>query len=269
MNNIQIKHIIIVLLIAVTLQGNAQIESPYKLNKFKDGAWVAGSLGMSAFGMYLFSEKEGLTERELANLDKNDRWEIDRWAAGNYSESANKISDIPFFISFATPFLFAINKDTRGLSGELGIMYLESLGTTAALFTLTAGLVDKGRPYVYSEEAPLKKRLSGSGLRSFYSGHVGASATATFFAAQVFSDLYPDSKAKSFVWAGAATIPAVVGYFRIKSGNHFLTDTLIGYVMGAASGILVPRIHRKKDSKLKFNAGIGFDQTNIGLSYKF
>ncbi|WP_010521492.1 phosphatase PAP2 family protein [Aquimarina agarivorans] len=212
-----------------------------------------------------------MSDQDLAQLDKNDLWGIDRWAAGNFSESASATSDIPFYTSLALPFLFTLNKATRHKSGQLFVMYLESLSTTAALFSITAGLVEKSRPLVYNDTGVVSRseRLENDSQRSFYSGHVAASATATFFAAQVFSDFFPDSRAKPYVWAGAALIPATVGYFRIESGKHFLTDTIIGYALGAASGILVPRLHRKKESDLKVSANMMADTKTINLSYVF
>ena len=269
MKNI-ISKLILLLFISLTVTSTfSQAESPYKTDLYKDGAWLIGGFALSGYGLKLVTDKDDLTEEELMNLNEDDIWGIDRWAAGNFSEEANNISDIPFFISFATPFLFTLDQKTRRKSGQIAVMYLESLSTTAALFTITAGLVDKSRPLVYNENVDLDKRLRNNSQRSFYSGHVAASATATFFAAQVFSDFFPDSKAKPYIWAAAAVIPATVGYYRIQSGNHFLTDNIIGYALGAASGILVPRLHRNKDSNLKVGASGGLGGQYINLSYRF
>ena len=43
----------------------------------------------------------------------------------------------------------------------------------------------------------------------------------------------------------AAAVPAVVGYNRLKAGKHFLSDNLIGYLVGSSVGILVPQLHKK------------------------
>ena len=269
MKNTLLKLILLIFVSSITIPAFSQAESPYKTDLYKDGAWLIGGFALSGYGLKLVMDKDDLTEEELAKLDKDDIWGIDRWAAGNFDEDASKISDIPFFISFATPLLFTLDKTTRKKSGQIAVMYLESLSTTAALFTITAGLVDKSRPLVYNENVDLDKRLRNNSQRSFYSGHVAASATATFFAAQVFSDFFPDSKAKPYIWAGAALIPATVAFYRTKSGNHFLTDNIIGYALGAASGILVPRLHRNKNSDFKVGASGGLNGQYINLSYRF
>ena len=46
--------------------------------------------------------------------------------------------------------------------------------------------------------------------------------------------------------AGAALAPATVGFLRVKGGKHFPTDVLTGLVVGAATGYLVPRLHKIK-----------------------
>lgn len=247
----------------------SQIESPYNTDFYKDGAWVLGGFALTGLGFYTVLNKDDLTLQELNNLSKDDIWSIDRWAAGNFSESASNLSDIPFYGAFATPFLFLLDSKTRKKAGQLSVLYLETLTTTAAMFTLTAGLIDKSRPKVYNPDVPLSTRLSNNSQRSFYSGHVAATAASLFFAVQVFSDFFPESKAKPYLWTVAAVVPAIVGYYRIEAGKHFLTDSILGYAIGAATGILIPRLHRKKNTNLSFTANAALDFKSLGIRYVF
>ncbi|WAC02366.1 hypothetical protein N7U66_01100 [Lacinutrix neustonica] len=116
---------------------------------------------------------------------------IDRWGAGKYSEEASKFSDIPFGLSFATPFVLLLDDEANDHYGQLFGIYIESLATTSALFSVTAGLTNRARPYVYGSDEPQDKIESTSATRSFYSGHVAATTTATFFAAKVYQDFNP------------------------------------------------------------------------------
>ena len=50
------------------------------------------------------------------------------------------------------------------------------------------------------------------------------------------------------MWAGAALVPAAVGYLCLKAGQHFLSNNLVGYAVGAGIGILVPQLHKKGSS---------------------
>jgi len=267
----------IILLVTVLIYATSsaqQSTSPYEWNWVKDGIWLGAGLGGSAYGLVLIQNKEDLTDEELNNLNKDDISGINRWAAGYSSENASAISDIPFAISFAAPFALLFNDDINDHTGQYIGMYLESLSTTSALFSITAGLVNKSRPYVYDEDLDTARRRSNNGQRSFYSGHVAASAAATFFAAKVYSDFNPDAEGKFYVWAAAAAVPATVGYFRLRAGQHFLTDILLGYGLGAATGILVPELHKTKDISLRVSPTsgrnfLGDDYSGLALSYTF
>jgi membrane-associated phospholipid phosphatase len=245
-----------------------QAESPYEWDWTTDGIWTGVGLAGSATGLYLIINKEGLTMEEFEALDENDINSFDRWAAGNHSETANTLSDAPFAFSFGAPFLLLFDDEINEHAGQVGLLYLETLATTATMYTLTAALVDRSRPYVYdtSGETPLNRRLGNNGQRSFYAGHVAASAAATFFAAKVYSDFNPDSTGKFWVWAGAAAIPASVSYFRIEAGQHFLSDVIVGYIIGATTGILVPELHKKKRDNIDVYPKAG--RTDLGGDYR-
>lgn len=267
-----IKNAIVILLLLVASTGKSQEikTSPYHTTFWGDGAWVVGGIAANAYGLSLIINKDDITEEELNELNEDDIIGIDRWAAGYNSDSASKISDIPFYGSFFTPFLLLIPKETRGNAGQLSVLMLESVSTAGAIYTISAGLVNRARPRVYDENLALDTRIDNDNQRSFFSGHVAASAATTFFVAQVLHDYFPDSAVQPFIWGTAAAIPAAVGYFRIKSGNHFLTDVLLGYAIGAASGVLIPNLHKRKDSKLRASAGMGMrGEAMLSLNYTF
>ena len=155
-------------------------------------------------------------------------------------------------------------------------IYIQSLATTSALFTVTAGLTNRARPYVYSNDPEsFQRQRSTSATRSFYSGHVAATTTATFFAAKAYQDFNPDSPAIPYVWTGAAVLPAAVGYLRMEAGQHFLTDVLLGYGLGALAGYYIPELHkRKEDSNIGFTPIMGRDDfggdfQGFSLNYTF
>lgn len=252
-----------------------QNPSPYEWEWVRDGIWTGAGLGASALGLSLIKNKEDLTPEEFSkfqggNLQKEiDKLNfMDKWVAGKHSESASSISDIPFAISFAAPFTLLFDDAINDHTGQFVGLYIESLATTAAIYTITAGLVDRSRPYVYdrSGDTSDERRSKNNGQRSFYSGHVAATATATFFAAKVYSDYHPEAEGKAFIWAGAAVLPAAVGVFRMEAGQHFLTDVLLGYVLGAGTGILVPELHKTKNKNFDVYPSSG--QSFTGDNYK-
>lgn len=246
--------------------GQQNGESPYETDFVKDGIWITSGIGLNVLGVLLIQDKPALTEAELNALSKNDIWGVDRWAAGNYSERANSDSYIPMFTAFALPLALLLNENERSHAGQLSVLFVESMATTGALFSITAGLVEKSRPLVYNTSIPIEERIDNDEQRSFYAGHTAATASATFFAAKVFNDFNPDSPWRPLVWGVAAAIPASVGYLRVKAGKHFLTDNLIGYTLGAASGILIPELHKKKNKNLQIYPTMGFNQGEVNMT---
>lgn len=263
-------------LINFTAFSQQKKESPYETNLVKDGIWITAGVGLNVLGVVLIQNKPALTQEKLNSLSKEDIWTVDRWAAGNYSEKANSDSYIPMFAAFALPVALILNENERSHAGQLSVLFVESMATTGALFSITAALVEKSRPLVYNASLPVEERLNKDEQRSFFAGHTAATASATFFAAKVFNDFNPDSPWRPVVWGVAATIPATVGYLRVKAGKHFLTDNLIGYAVGAASGILVPELHKKKNKNLGIYPtmglryqGMDFSAQGIGVNYQF
>ncbi|WP_426061408.1 phosphatase PAP2 family protein [Hymenobacter sp. B1770] len=221
-----------------------QAPSPYRTDLIKDGAITAGFTALSFTGLYLVQQKSGLTDAELAALDRNDVPKIDRFAAGKYSESAQLISDVLCYPTFlVAPGLLALNPNVRGRYGQVLGLYLQTMLAADAAFTMTVGNVYRYRPYLYGPEGG-GRRSGKIATNSFFAGHVAHTGAATFFAAKVFHDFNPDSPARPYVWGAAALLPAAVGYYRIEAGKHFLTDVMVGYAVGATAGIVVPQLHK-------------------------
>ena len=245
--------------------------SPYTTSFKKDAPIIAAGVGLTAFGVYLIQNKKDLTAEQLISKTKDNVPFFDRGNAGFYSKKTNDASYIPFETAFAMPVvLMLINKNERQMFRQIFGLYVETMAITGSMFTIAAGTVNRSRPLVYSTTAPLPTRLAGKSQRSFYAGHTAATSAATFFAARVFQDFNPDSKAKPYVWTVAAIIPAVTGYLRYKAGMHFLSDNILGYVIGAGTGILIPKWHKNKALRdFTVMPGTGDNYKGISVNYHF
>ena len=225
--------------------------SPYRTKAAIDAPAAIIGMGVNALGLYLIQEnKHGLTAEELAEIDK-DLYaakhkipEFDRFSAGWFDLDAKKASDYPFYGSFAAPLLLLFDNKISKKAGQVGVIYVETMALTGALFTMSVAHIERNRPLVYNKEPENTERSKKHAQNSFFAGHTAASASATFFAAKVFHDFHPDSKARPYVWVAAAAVPATVGYLRLRAGKHFLSDNLLGYFIGAGSGILIPQLHK-------------------------
>ena len=267
----QTKFLTLALLLLVSFSTYSQDreESPYKTDWLVDGAVLAGTLGLNAAGFMMIQDKEPLTIEEVESLDEDHVPAVDRWVAGYYDTGADDLSYYPFYGSFAVPFLMMLTDDMDSHFGQLSVLYIESMAVTGALYTLSAGTIDRIRPLSYNEDVPMELRREAGATRSFFGGHTAATASATFFAAKVYNDFYPDSPARHDIWAAAAIIPAWVGYLRTIAGKHFLTDNILGYAVGAAAGILIPELHKKEDQQLSVIPTLGAEYKGIGLFYEF
>lgn len=245
--------------------------SPYKTSFKVDGPIIAAGVGLTAFGTYLISKKKALTDAELAGKKKSNLPFFDRGNAGFYSEKADRDSYIPFDVSFAMPVaLLLLNKNERHKPVQVLALYIETMAVTGTLFTMATGTVYRSRPYVYGDIASVERKKDNDSQRSFYAGHTAATAAASFYAAKVFQDFNPNSKARIWVWGLAAAIPATVGYLRYKAGMHFLSDNLLGYVLGAGAGILIPEWHKSKKMKnMSFSPQVGNNYKGIAYTYRF
>ncbi|WP_276497693.1 phosphatase PAP2 family protein [Pontibacter litorisediminis] len=233
--------------VLLPLAANAQdgAASPYQTDWLRDGGITVGAIGATVAGNILIGKKDRVSTADLAALSKNDVNGFDRFAAGNYSTSAETLSDFPFYGSFLAPLLLLLDDDIKQNAPQVYLLYGQALSIAGGMYSMTAGLTKRKRPYVYAADAPVGLKTDKQATNSFYAGHTAATATATFFLAKVYHDFNPDSPARPYVWAAAATVPAAVAFLRLKAGKHFLSDNLVGYAVGTTIGILVPELHKR------------------------
>ena len=142
----------------------------------------------------------------------------------------------------------------------LGTLLAETMLLNDGLTKVTKVIIRRNRPLTYNSEFADDSRQANDARQSFVSGHTSNTAALSFFTAKVFHDLYPDSRWRPYVWAGAATIPLVTGYARYRAGKHFPTDIVAGYALGATLGILIPQWHKDPARK-----GLKLDMTADGV----
>jgi membrane-associated phospholipid phosphatase len=168
------------------------------------------------------------------------------------------------------PLIFLANEETKRDMGMLAVMAGEVFVFQLGLNFVANGLADRVRPYCYDENTPLDLKTTVNARLSFYSGHTSTAAAMSFFIAKVFSDYLTNTTTKTIIWTSAVIYPAVTGFLRIDSGNHFRTDVLVGYITGALIGYFIPVLHK---SKLKDNLAIqsivSDNHVAIRLSYLF
>lgn len=228
----------------LSLNIQAQHHRTYEWDWNKDGFLIGESAIFWASSLYTKGNAEKITLEDLRTLDPMNIPAFDRSATDNWSPNADKISDIFLFSSAVLPFLPHISEECRKEDFTIVGMALETFFITDGITNMTKGFRKRFRPFTYNDDLSDEIRLSNGARFSFPSGHTSATASLSFFAAKVFSDLHPESKWKPLIWSLAFTLPAANGYLRYRAGKHFPSDVITGYLIGAGIGYLIPSIHK-------------------------
>ena len=160
-------------------------------------------------------------------------------------------SDIGLYFAYGyallDPILSGVRSGRRAALVD-AIMYGESIALTQAFTLATKIGVRRPRPIDYVNCAgSVTGTCADTDLQlSFFSGHASTtgaiSATATYLAF-VRSGT---RQARPWITLGVGTaLTAFVSYERVRSGEHFPTDVIMGSLAGAAIGVLVPHFHHR------------------------
>ena len=223
----------------------------YKLDLKKDAILIGTGAVVTFMGDRLLHNQQQPSLAEIGLLDKNDLWSVDRPATDNYSQTALRITDIILFTSATLPFAMYATNRCRGEELDILVMATETFLITNGITNIIKASTNRYRPFNYNDAVSVETKLSRGSNRSFFSGHAATTASLCFLSAQALTDMHPHwGKKKYIVWSTAAILPLVVSYGRYKAGKHFATDVITGYVFGAAIGMLIPRLHRRKNMNL-------------------
>ncbi len=229
-------------------------ERPFELSPNKEAAVIGAGTAVGITALFVISNNDKLTEDAINSLNPEDISSFDRIAIGPYQEDI--LGDVLVYSSFLSPLTFLAYNDTREDFGTLSLMYAEVVLLNAGINGLVKGLTTRNRPYVYDANTTAEEKYKVGARHSFYSGHTSFAASNTFFTAKVFSEYLTDNTAQVLIWSAAALIPAVTGFSRVNTHNHFPTDVIVGYIVGAAIGYLIPEIHKIENSSESSGASV-------------
>jgi len=228
----------------------AQNTSPYELD-FKKEMLLLGIGGIGSLTAINLHQTKitPLTVEEINGLNANDVNAFDRSATKNWSTHTARQSDYFLYTSAALPFTTLAATKIRKDVLIIGTMLTETVFINLALTDYAKFIARRYRPLVYHPDVPLDTKQSTGAQLAFFSGHASGSASLCFFTAKILTDYYPNSKLKPLIWGTATTIPAITAYLRYKAGKHYPTDVIVGYLVGASVGYLIPTLHKKKKDR--------------------
>lgn len=218
--------------------------------------------GLSAYGYWLQSRLDPITPEELRELHPADINPFDRGATRNWSPGWNRRSDLARDAVSAWALLFTGLEGVRALSQGNGddALALAAVAGETALLTLgvtavTKGLARRKRPYAYNPALSVRERhrITSADPRkvflSFFSGHSSGAFAAATFSSTLFQDLHGTSAWSHLVWGSSLALAGFTAVARVKAGMHYPSDVLVGSVVGAAVGYLVPALHGRDDGE--------------------
>ncbi len=248
---------------------------PYRKGFKTELPYLVAGIGLMSSGFMLqaLNITGPFTIEEIYGLDKNNVNPFDRPATYNWNPDMATASNYLALGAMALPAFFLSTKHTRSQLGSLVVMGIEVGMINYGITLSVKNLANRTRPYVYNPDVPLEERTGHDSKTSFFSGHTSNAAAFSFFFAKVLSDYHPNMKTglKVAMWTVAVAVPASTAYLRVKSGKHFNTDVIAGFVVGATTGWLVPHLHKKKKQVSAFSAfpTTIFGRPGMYLSYRF
>jgi membrane-associated phospholipid phosphatase len=138
--------------------------------------------------------------------------------------------------------LAAAHDGAFGNAGKDTLLIVEATVIAADVTQLTKMLVGRERPFVHalSPDEKLRTARPADNNLSFFSGH--AAVTFALAAAGGTVGTMRGYRWAPFAWIVGGAAAATTAYLRIAADKHWLTDVLVGAVVGAGIGIAVPAL---------------------------
>lgn len=216
--------------------------------------YSAGYLSLYAVAN-LYDHKQPITIYS-DSLSPNQIPYLDRKLRADYVKSLSSVSDCLAGVTIAVPVVANIMENHDLF--KYNIDFLETISFQLALCEWTKTLVNRKRPYLYDANAPRTIKTKNDASHSFYSMHTTLAFTAATF---YYNEHRNENDAIKHFFIGYT--PAIVtGILRVQSGNHFLSDVLVGACIGTVGTLLYP-IHQDD------NYSINLSPSSLALSYRY
>ena len=257
---------------AIKVESNASKNTVYRTHILEHGLIGAAGATLTYFGIRKQNRRNDISVERVFALN---RTQVNSFDRGAINQDLSKLSiskrrsDIYMVSSIGLVSALGLDKRVQKEWKGVLALYFESLGVSSTAQAWTAISTDRFRPITYMTGVDTSLRVDRRNYNSFYSGHTSATATASFFAAKVYSDMHPELGRKKWLVFAAATIPpALVGINRIKAGKHFYSDVILGGVLGATAGVLIPHLHKNKNRTITYSPQISSGYVGLNLLYK-
>jgi membrane-associated phospholipid phosphatase len=219
--------------------------SIYEVHPVLDGALIAGG-ALAGLIPYVFAKD---LIHPKCPCDPASVNAFDRGSIGDHSHFADVLSDVTVDAAVIVPVLVdLLDVGLRAPFVEDMTVYAEVMALNTGLVSVTKAVVQRPLPRVYALQAP-KLIDTPNGYRSFYSGHTSTTMAALGAFSMTWALRHGDSAfQRTWPFLVSGLVGASVGAERVFAGRHFISDVLVGGVVGSAFGVLVPWLHARPGS---------------------
>ena len=246
-------------------------EKVYRVKPLPELGAAAVGLGGTIYAFQVINDKDRFA---VADYDRADVPGFDRWA---FPENLDRVyrasgaSDIGFYAGIGLPFTLFADREIRRDWLDVTTLYLQAQAVNGILYAASPMgplVIDRARPSVYYPELFADGTADGGDLNGFFSGHVSTTAVGTFFFAKVLSDYHPEwsGRRRALLFGLASLPPAYVSVQRVRALKHFPSDTVVGFAIGAAVGVLTPHLHKRWQEKHRSKLGLSGAYTEGGAA---
>ena len=199
---------------------------------------------------------------------------FDRFAIELYSPRMGDYSDGTRLATFVLPAVTTLYTVVGLESGRVNslftniVLYAETMSLTEGLTKIAKGGFHRSRPFVYNDSVPMETRASKRASRSMWSGHTVSAFTNAVFAACTFQRQNPGSRYIKPVWLVGISCAASTAVYRVRAGQHFPSDVVVGAAVGSVIGWLIPWMHQNGNRRLSWWIR-GKSETGIGVNWNF
>ena len=248
----------------------------FTLSPVADTSLVCFGVAFSA-SAYIVQQTASFPDYDERSYDLDDVNWLDRKLSHSYSEPLDHWGTATCAVNLALPFaLYGAAWACGSFSGEdylvMSAMFAECylLDYGAKTYLKMAAL--RKRPYMYYSGYPTDALDDSDFEFSLPSGHTTDSFMGAGFLTYTFCRWYPASRWKIPVITSAYTVAVSTAVLRVASGNHFLSDVVLGSLLGSAIGYGVPILHeitgsRKPRSHRRRGGDVHFQVEPTGVSW--
>ncbi|MBN1609519.1 MAG: phosphatase PAP2 family protein [Polyangiaceae bacterium] len=190
----------------------------------------------------------------LLPVNASGRWQseplpFDTGYRGRSSSSADSLSDSSGAVAIVIPAALQVGQGFDAATGERLFIYAETLSVTLGINAVAKVLVGRPRPYFYSSDPRVARFSARQGKEthlSFYSGHSALTFAAGVSGSLLFTQTSNDRAARATVWGTELFLAGLTAGLRVRAGQHFPTDVLVGILVGTGVGVAGPYIHYRR-----------------------